>query len=421
MLMTFQFKQAVRENVSLLIALAGPSGSGKTMSALRLALGLSPSGRIAFIDTEAGRALHYAPKKSEPAAPPRTFPFMHEDMRAPFRPERFVEAIRAAESASAEVVILDSFSHEYDGEGGIIDWADELAEGTPKPGIDRPRREGSDPDWWKDWLVKPVKAPGNWKEPKLAHKRMMNALLQCRASIIFCLRADEKIEIIKDGGRTQVRPLGWCPIAEKRFMYEMTASFTLTADNPGKPNYRLPHKVQEQHRQFFRDGETIGETAGQLLAAWARGVPTALAGKPLAEEGGEAAAQGSVALRAFWSRLTPDEKRAVGGAEKLAAWKAIAADADNPGHSETGAGFADPSPQAAGTEAGARDSAGAAPAADQDGEQEESLLSRAQAAAMGGRATYDAFWNELDPFDRDELKPHQAALMSAANKASGRG
>jgi recombination protein RecT len=89
--------------------------------------------------------------------------------------------------------------------------------------------------------------------------------------------------------------------------------------------------------------------------------------------------------------------------------------------SETGAGFADPSPQAAGAEAGARDSAGAAPAADQDGEQEESLLSRAQAAAMGGRATYDAFWNELDPFDRDELKPHQAALMSAANKASGRG
>jgi phage recombination protein Bet len=87
---------------------------------------------------------------------------------------------------------------------------------------------------------------------------------------------------------------------------------------------------------------------------------------------------------------------------------------------ETGAGFADPSSQAAGAEAGARDSAGAAPAADQDGEQEESLLSRAQAAAMGGRTTYDAFWNELDPFDRDELKPHQAALMAAANKASGR-
>ena len=62
-------------------------------------------------------------------------------MRPPFRPQHFVEGIRAAEDTGAEVVILDSFSHEYDGEGGIMDWADALAESG-------------------------VKSPGNWKEPK---------------------------------------------------------------------------------------------------------------------------------------------------------------------------------------------------------------------------------------------------------------
>jgi len=76
----FDFKPAIRENVSLLIALAGASGSGKTYSALRLAKGLAPTGKIAFIDTEARRGLHYADQ----------FDFMHADMRPPFRPENFL-------------------------------------------------------------------------------------------------------------------------------------------------------------------------------------------------------------------------------------------------------------------------------------------------------------------------------------------
>lgn len=240
----FDFRPAVRENVSLLIALAGASGSGKTYSALRLAKGLAPSGKIAFIDTEARRGLHYADQ----------FEFMHADMRPPFRPSNFIEGIRAAEKAGAEVVIIDSFSHEYDGEGGIMDWADELAD-------------------------KGVKSPGNWKDPKLAHKKMMNALLQCRASLIFCLRADEKIAIekkeVEERGRTFMKtvitPLGWMPICEKRFMFEMTASFTLTPDKPGMPQFNLPHKLQRQHRGMFQEGVPISEESGQALADWARG------------------------------------------------------------------------------------------------------------------------------------------------------
>lgn len=232
----FQFAPAVRAQVSLLIALAGASGSGKTFSALRLAKGMAPSGKIAFIDTEARRGLHYAGQ----------FDFLHTDMRPPFRPGRFIDAIHAAEKVGAEVVIIDSFSHEYDGIGGILEWADELAE-------------------------KGVKSPGNFKEPKLAHRKLMNELLQVRASLIFCLRADEKIEIVREDGKTKVRPLGWMPICEKRFMYEMTASFTLTPDRPGVPHFDLPHKLQSQHRGMFTDQEPISETAGVALAEWARG------------------------------------------------------------------------------------------------------------------------------------------------------
>ena len=279
--MTFSFAPAKREQVSLLIALAGASGSGKTYSALRLAKGMAPAGKIAFIDTEARRGLHYAEE----------FEFIHADMRPPFRPAAFIEGIRAAEQAGAEVVVIDSFSMEYDGQGGIMDWADELeASGT--------------------------KSPGNWKVPKGAHKKLMNALLQCRASIIFCLRADEKIRIGRENGKTVIEPLGWMPICEKRFMFEMTASFTLTPDRPGIPHFDLPHKLQRQHRGMFTDAKPIDEESGRALAAWARGGSAApLSPQPpsgaadeltTAEwdvELGEAAKNGTEALQKFWATI----------------------------------------------------------------------------------------------------------------------
>ena len=37
----YTFRQAIREETSVMVGLAGPSGSGKTLSALRLARGLA--------------------------------------------------------------------------------------------------------------------------------------------------------------------------------------------------------------------------------------------------------------------------------------------------------------------------------------------------------------------------------------------
>ncbi len=301
--MTFAFAPAKREQVSLLIALAGASGSGKTYSALRLAKGMAPGGKIAFIDTEARRGLHYAEQ----------FDFLHSDMRPPFAPARFIEGISAAEAAGAEVVIIDSFSHEHDGIGGLIDWADRLA------------ADG-------------VKSPGNWKEPKSAHKKLMNALLQCRASIIFCLRADEKIEIIRENNKTVVRPLGWMPICEKRFMFEMTASFTLTPDRPGIPHFDLPHKLQSQHRAFFSEHQPISEDSGRMLAEWARGgSPSPQLGETAIGEGitaaewdlrlDEEAKKGSEALSKCWATI-PREHKATLKAALDRRHKPTAAEAD---------------------------------------------------------------------------------------------
>src|SRR5665213_652159 len=54
------FKQAVKRDAKLRLAVSGPAGSGKTFSLLVLATELAGAGKIAYVDTEHGSASKYA-------------------------------------------------------------------------------------------------------------------------------------------------------------------------------------------------------------------------------------------------------------------------------------------------------------------------------------------------------------------------
>ena len=241
---SFTFRPAVRQQLPLIIGIAGGTGSGKTMSALRIATGLSGGKRFALIDTEAGRALHYADQ----------FAFDHGDLQPPFSPQHYLAAIEAADKAEYPVIVVDSMSHEYAGEGGILDWQEEE---FAKSGYKDSMRMAS------------------WIKPKMAHKAFVSRLLQVRAHLILCFRAESKIEIVREDGKMAVVEKqgaggfkGWLPITEKNFPYELTASILLMAEEPGMPQ---PIKMPEQLREFFPAGEPISERAGEQLAAWASG------------------------------------------------------------------------------------------------------------------------------------------------------
>ena len=96
--MSFTFRPARREAVSLIVGLAGASGSGKTMSAMRLAKGIAGDKPFCVIDTEAGRAKHYADQ----------FRFDHGDLTPPFTPGAYADAIAAADAAKYPVIVVDS-------------------------------------------------------------------------------------------------------------------------------------------------------------------------------------------------------------------------------------------------------------------------------------------------------------------------
>lgn len=244
--MTFQFKPAIRESVGLIIGLAGSTGSGKTYSAMRLASGIAGKKRFAVIDTEARRANHYADQ----------FNFDHGDLKPPFEPEAYSEAIAAADQAGYPVIVVDSISHIWAGDGGMLEFQEKELE----------RLGGQN-------TVKLL----SWAKPKAAHKKFVARLLQLRAHLILCFRAEPKIEM-KLNEKTKKMEIvekssaagyhGWMPICEKGLPFELTVSFMMMSENPGKP---LPIKLQEQHRGIFKKGELLDEEAGKRVAAWATG------------------------------------------------------------------------------------------------------------------------------------------------------
>lgn len=255
----FVFKKAIRENVGLIIGLAGASGSGKTYTAMRLAAGISGDKPFAVIDTEAGRAKHYADQ----------FNFDHGELASPFRPESYAQAIKAADKSGYSVIVVDSTSHVWAGDGGVLDWQEEEL-----------NRMAGD-----DWKKREACKMAAWIKPKMAHKKMVQQLLQVHAHLILCFRAEEKIELVKKEGKLVVQPKesptglhGWLPVCEKNLPYELTCSFLLTADRPGYPQ---PIKLQEQHRQMFPLDKPISEESGKLILKWAKG------GKIAAEKNGK--------------------------------------------------------------------------------------------------------------------------------------
>jgi hypothetical protein len=292
---SFTLRPAVRQNVSLLIGLAGASGSGKTFTAMRLASGIANGKRFAVIDTEAGRAKHYADR----------FQFDHGDLTPPFAPAAYENAILEVDKQGYPVIVVDSMSHEWYGDGGVLDMQEEEHK---KSGYSEGSRMAS------------------WIRPKMAHKQMMQKLLQVRAHLILCFRAEPKIEMVKEGGKTVVRPKesligygGWIPVTEKSMPYELTVSIMLTPDTPGVPH---PIKLQEQHKALFPPGLPIDEDAGMHIAEWARGGqgatadvgPTGATGASIGDVDEiraklrEKSLEGVKVFRPFWETLDDDMK-----------------------------------------------------------------------------------------------------------------
>ena len=245
-----EFKDSETQDVSktLLVAVAGTTGSGKTESAMRIATGIAGS-NFSVIDSENKRALN---KKNR-------YRFHHLDMQAPYSPEHYHSLIEKSIKAGHKAIVIDSFSAEWDDEGGLSDDANKNLERMSKGDMD-----------------KAAALTGlAWKDPKVRHKQLMRYMRKLEIPIIFCLRAEPKIKYIKEyddkKGRevTKVVDAGWLPIAEKLFGYDMLVYALMMPENPGIPVHLK--KLEPEFEPMFPIGKQITEKSGQMLTAWAAG------------------------------------------------------------------------------------------------------------------------------------------------------
>lgn len=285
----FKIEEAHREGARLVIGLGGISGGGKTFTALQLAWGLAnfDSKKVGLLCTENRRGRLYADALRDQQG--NIHRFMVGDLVPPFSPARYIEAIKAFEQAGVEVLVIDSVSHEWNGIGGCEDIAN------------APDGQG--------------KAPKNprWNTAKREHKSFMNAMLQSPLHVIACMRAQPKVKLETQNGKTVYVDQGVLPIQEKSFTFELTASMMLWNSGKQRDVLKCPDELAGI---FGKSGE------------WAEGYLTAQSGKQLrdwVDGGGKVdpevqrawdqllmtCEQGMAALQAAWVKLPANIKKAI--------------------------------------------------------------------------------------------------------------
>lgn len=226
--MTIQIKKAQRRRAKLRIGASGPSGSGKTYSALLIAQGLATAwDKVLLIDTENGSGELYSDLGA----------YNVITLTAPFTPEKYIEAIKAAEEAEMEVIIIDSTSHEWDGKGGCLEINERLAATKFKGNT---------------WAA--------WSETTPRHQKFLEAITTSGCHVITTARS--KTDTIQTEDK-KIKKVGLKEIQREGFEYELTVNFNI--DREG--HYAIASK--DRTGIFIeRDPFVITKKTGEELLAW---------------------------------------------------------------------------------------------------------------------------------------------------------
>jgi hypothetical protein len=221
----FQLRKATRQKAKIRMGFSAVSGGGKTYSALLVAYGLTGAwDKIAVIDTENASADLYAelgPYNVIPLAPP-------------FNPERYVEAIKCAEEAGIEVIIIDSITHEWDGKGGIIDISNNM----------------------------PGNSFANWAKLTPRHQGFLDAILQSKCHMLTTVRRKQDYEMNKVDGKTTVSKAGLKEVTREGWEYELTVNLELDTNHNATASKDRTGLFMGKP-QFVPSIET-----GKLIRAW---------------------------------------------------------------------------------------------------------------------------------------------------------
>lgn len=222
-----QIRKAERKKAKLRMGLVAPSGAGKTYSALLIAFGLG--GKVGVIDTENGSADLYANLGDYDVI----------TLSAPFTVAKYIEAIKAFESADYNTIIIDSLSHAWAGDGGLLD------------------KQGKIADTGK----------GNsytaWRQITPEHNNLIESMLQSKCHIIATMRAKtEYVMEVTDKGKQAPKKVGLAPVQRDGMDYEFTVVLDI--------DVATHQATSSKDRTGLFDGQIFKPTqeTGERLLQW---------------------------------------------------------------------------------------------------------------------------------------------------------
>jgi len=197
-----QLQKAKRKSVKLRMSLAAPSGFGKTIGALSIAYGITKDwDKIAVIDTENESASLYSDHTIKKTGF-HIGEFLTLPIKPPFTPEKYSQAIKVCEDAGVEVIIIDSITHVWNGQGGLLE--------------DNNKLGGSFQSWAKT-------------TPR--YQKWLDSILQSSCHIITTNRKKQGYEVTKENNKTKVEKVGMEDQIRDGYDYEMTIALDIINNN----------------------------------------------------------------------------------------------------------------------------------------------------------------------------------------------
>lgn len=227
-------QRATRKKVKLRMSIASPTGFGKTASALILAHGMvNDWDKIAVIDTENDSASLYANHKLQNDYV--IGDFFTWPIKPPFTPEKYTEAIKACEDAGMEIIIIDSVTHVWQGQGGLLEYNSSLGNNTFQ----------------------------NWAKTTPRYQKWLDSILNSKCHIITTNRKKQAYALVENNGKKTVEKQGMDDQIRDGYDYEMTIAFDLINDA------NMARVMKDRSSLFAGKPEfVITEETGRIINNW---------------------------------------------------------------------------------------------------------------------------------------------------------
>lgn len=237
-----QIVKAERKQAKIRLGLQGPSGSGKSYSALQIAFGLCNSwDKIVVIDSESNSAHLYSDFGN----------YSVVSIAKPFSPEKYAQALELCESQGFEVIIIDSISHEWEGQGGILDIHSNMVGNSFT----------------------------NWAKVTPRHNSFIQSLLASPSHVIATVRTKTDYVLSEKNGKTVPEKVGLKGITKEGLDYEFTIVFDIdikhmansSKDRTGifmdQPPFTPSDKTGARIRKWCEKSQTEAEVVKRIQNA----------------------------------------------------------------------------------------------------------------------------------------------------------